>query len=208
MKIAYLTQRESFDAHNQQIDSLEGNYVHLFEKLGFTVIPLSNFSKFLNIDTKQSIFVFTGGGKVSAEYYKDDYEYPQQEHRNALEKSLMDIAIKNNVPVIGICRGMQLIASYFGAKITNLETVNKNRLVGEKHPVSYGNSNYYVNHFHNDGLLIEDSSFDNLVVDIEMGLVEAFEYKSFLGIQWHPERSDDNDLGITLIKDFLRRKNR
>ena len=37
--------------------------------------------------------------------------------RNKVEKSIIKFSIKNKIPLLGVCRGMQLVNIYFGGKI-------------------------------------------------------------------------------------------
>ena len=41
--------------------------------------------------------------------------------RDEVELKLIKFCLKNKIPVIGICRGFQLIASYLGAEIDRID---------------------------------------------------------------------------------------
>lgn len=206
MKIAYLSQRETIDNYGENVDSLETRYVDFFEKMGYKVVPLSNHSSFLDLNVDDSIIVLTGGGKIPNQFYDKNYNYSQQPNRNSLEITLIEKAIKDNIPLIGICHGMQFIAGYFGSVIRNLSELDMARRAGSTHNIIYHNKYFVVNHFHDDGLLVKDSKFNNLAVDADYDIVEAFEYKNFLGLQWHPERNSQYvDIGISLISNFIKR---
>ena len=61
-----------------------------------------------------------------------------QRNRNSLgdevEFKLIEIAIKNKIPILGICRGMQLINIYFGGEISS---VSISKHVSKKHMVNF-----------------------------------------------------------------------
>ena len=43
--------------------------------------------------------------------------------RNKVEKSIIKFSIKNKIPLLGVCRGMQLVNIYFGGKIRLKKTI-------------------------------------------------------------------------------------
>ena len=40
------------------------------------------------------------------------------EERDFLEKELIELSMHNNISIIGVCRGMQIIQEYFGSTFT------------------------------------------------------------------------------------------
>ena len=41
--------------------------------------------------------------------------------RDVFEKKLIDYAVSNGVPLLGVCRGMQIITDYFGGTLTPID---------------------------------------------------------------------------------------
>ena len=68
----------------------------------------------------------------------------------SFEKIMINFSITKNIPVLGVCRGMQLINLYFGGKI-----IKKKRHMRTKHNVNFSNKKFFklnnlnVNSFHN-----------------------------------------------------------
>jgi putative glutamine amidotransferase len=128
--------------------------------------------------------------------------------------SLVKFAMKKKVPILGICRGMQLINVYF--KGTLYQDLKYNKEIKLKHlqgmarpsiPVhkviftensdlkELFSETLYVNSFHHQGvkkvgenLKIVAKSTDNLVEGIEYVEDDQF----ILGVQWHPEMMYSN----------------
>jgi putative glutamine amidotransferase len=124
--------------------------------------------------------------------------------RDRLELKLIDQAIRRNIPILGICRGMQLlnislggslhqnlnhfysevprIHSVFPAKRVQIET--RSRL----HDI-LGVNECLVNGLHKQGV---DLIGDQLRVSAreKSGVVQALEHEKYpfmIGVQWHPE---------------------
>lgn len=111
-------------------------------------------------------------------------EYPE---RDNLEKFLIKYSIKNSIPVLGICRGAQIIAKFFGNKINKVEGhIGSHKLkLSENFLI-----NKSVNSFHNYGILKLNNSFKILARSKNDNTIEAFHHrnKKIIGIMWHPER--------------------
>ena len=112
------------------------------------------------------------------------------EKRDKTEIILLEFMIMNKLPVIGICRGMQLIHHYFGGSIKeeNKEFVKQHRAT--EHEIRIKNKIIKVNSYHN--CRIQESSLHNnfsvLARDIKDNSIEAIEGGKILGLMWHPER--------------------
>lgn len=133
------------------------------------------------------ILVLTGGGDPGG---------PPE--RDATERHLLDGAARSKLPVLGVCRGMQVINLYFGG---TLETVEGH--VACQHPVSIcgGWQDYFsptadVNSFHNLAITkgglgreLQATAFD------PDGRIEGFRHQTLplAGVMWHPERGAPED---------------
>lgn len=196
MKIALVTQREDVDQYGLPIDIMESAYISFFNQLGYRTLPVSNFesgAKKLFDIAGVDLLVLTGGGSLPSRYYKKDYGYATQPHRDETEEELLVEAFKRNIAVLAICRGMQFVNGYLGGKVSKLEELNVLRKNGDDHPVAWDRSEQiYVNHYHNDGIYLSELAVGANVVAIDRanGTVEAFEIrdKKLLALQWHPER--------------------
>lgn len=189
-------------------NSLAFEYVELFEKLGFIVIPIPNNSKYvtenieeLNVDG----IVLTGGNNVNPLLYngKDELE-SVYEQRDETENELVDIAIKNNIPLLGICRGFHYINIHFGGSIYHnvKKHVKKDHLLISKNK-SLNNTS--TNSYHNQAIFKNNLSKElEIIASTEDNVIEAFHHRKhkILGLQWHPERQDIKE-DKELIVDFF-----
>ena len=162
-------------------------------------------------------FVFQGGADISPKSYGEalieNGRWPGDPHRDEYELRIMDWAFKNKKPILGICRGFQLMNVYFGGTLyqdlgiqmktpvehRNAETydrVHHEVVCAEKGLLKriYSADRFFVNSVHHQGV---KTLGEGLVIDATSpidGLVEAFHKETLhshlvMGVQWHPEFS-------------------
>ncbi len=163
--------------------------------------------------------VFTGGEDVHPKHYgKPEYlryclPADFDEQRDDFELKLLHRAQKRQLPILGICRGLQLVNVYFGGTlipdIPSWGKFNHAKLPGggeRNHPIRvdpnsqlFGitrSENNVVNSLHHQSA---DHIGEGLVASAYSpdGVIEALERKDpgadpfLLLVQWHPERMDD-----------------
>lgn len=190
---ALISQRESVNQYGGLSDSLEKEYIDYFTGLGIIVFPVSNFG---NVEEMFSLdwdlVILTGGGILPQEFYNYERSGARQDHRDIIEERLIRYAIEKRIPLIGICRGMQMINAYFGGKTSSFDSCAVERKIKESHPVIIEGQEYSVNNYHNDGVKVDDigEGLQEIALDLENQTIEAYsnEENLILGIQWHPER--------------------
>lgn len=211
---ALISQREITDQHGILIDSLESNYVHYFESIGYKLLPVSNFLQRVDylFDFGIELLILTGGGSVPSRYYTNSQiENNDCFYRDKIEKELFENAIRRNIPVLAICRGMQYVNCLLGGSISVLSGLSKPRPIGVDHPIYLNNEIIHVNNYHNDGIFTTQiaNGLDVIGVDIENNIVECYESLNpkILATQFHPERINQNEASQKtidiLINQFL-----
>lgn len=212
---ALITQREGHNMYGKYTDVLETAYVEFYESLGIRLRPVSNFTKNFDeiVDEQFDLLIVTGGGTLHPRHYVEPHNAELQPHRDALEEQLIMYCVQNEIPVIGVCRGMQHINALFGGKISYSARFKVPRPRGTDHMARIVKTDRYikVNNFHSDCVYLENLStmFYPIVVDEENESVEAFvsPTMSILAFQWHPERIFESEEGRLftrhLIQDFL-----
>lgn len=203
--------REELNKYGELIESLETSYARFFYDLAWDLIPVLSganlFGTFKDIDA----IILTGGGTVPNKYRVSSTNEYQQKARDYTEKILLDLAIKNHIPVIGICRGMQFINGYFGGKIDSFKHSHPTNV---RHNVILKNNEMLeVNSFHQDAVTVEllAPGFIILASDPSRVIVEAMyssEYK-IIAFQWHPEREKKHsacqEYSINAIQNFIKK---
>jgi N5-(cytidine 5'-diphosphoramidyl)-L-glutamine hydrolase len=104
--------------------------------------------------------------------------------RDETELKLLRLAIEHKIPVLGICRGMQLIQHHFGVQLGPVDGHVK-----DVQEVMVGGTCRTVNSYHRYGTT-------RTVTDLEVcavaqdGVVKAVRHRvhSIYGFMWHPER--------------------
>jgi putative glutamine amidotransferase len=134
-----------------------------------------NIVKKMLMEIKPDAIILSGGNDL-VEYGGTAPE------RDMVEKYLIDYAEKNSIPLLGVCRGMQMILNYYGV---SLEKVNGH--VRTNHILTNG---LEVNSFHNWAAQ-NSNKIIKVIERSEDGCIEEIEhvlYRDIHGIMWHPER--------------------
>ncbi len=163
---------------------LDSRWFSFLAECGLVAVPLPNLAD-VAVDTARRLglrgLVLSGGEDLAA------YGGPSPA-RDETELALLDWAATDRVPVVGVCRGAQLLLSMFGAE---LEPVDGH--VATRHVVSGDAPARSVNSYHR---YAARSVPEPLRVTAACGdVVEAFEHRDggVVGIMWHPEREDTAD---------------
>jgi putative glutamine amidotransferase len=148
------------------------------------------------------------------------------EKRDEFELNLIDSALNINMPIFGICRGMQIVnvSPYFGGTMyCDIDTEVKNREMnifhrveakeGARHVIRLMENTMLkeilksgeteVNSFHHQavenpgkGLKVSSYALDGIIESLEWELQDSKPF--LLLVQWHPERMEDESSRIIL----------
>ncbi len=161
--------------------------------------------------------VFQGGADLCPETYGEPYldkaRWPGDKHRDTYEFALADFFFKNGLPMLGICRGFQVLNCYFGGTLhqdiptliqTSTEHRNAQTYDRVHHGVSLTQGGWLSGLYKKDQLEVNSvhhQCVKTLGRDLRIearsttdGLIEAFTHANFsnhfvAGVQWHPEFS-------------------
>jgi len=187
-------------------DALDVRLAHLVWDLMFVPVPITN------------AIAQTTGPSGAASSDVDDYlvaleldaivlsggdDVGEPPARDRTERAALDLAGREGLPVLGICRGMQLINVMSGGTLTPVEGHVATRHEVHGSPVARRE----VNSFHRLAILRE-----GLAADLEAtawapdGTIEAVQHRRlpWTGIMWHPEReSPFAEEDLRLVGDVL-----
>ena len=205
-----ITQRvERVPAYGERRDCLDQAWGNLLSQLGMLPVPLSNA---LNdpgtvVDALElSGVILSGGNDIATQ---PDAINPAPE-RDALEAKLIDACFTRGIPVLGICRGMQMLNLHLGGKLTATGGHSGERhLIKRTHADAPWEAEFEVNSFHNFAVGANDLAPDLEPMAIAHDeTVEACRHKQYacIDIMWHPEReAPATERDIKLLSDsFLR----
>ena len=188
------------------------NYVASLESRGAQarVLTPERFTSIEEVMDGVSGLLLTGGGDVDPALYGEtlDGSMGIEPERDEMEMALFRYAIEEDMPTLGICRGMQLINVAMGGRlIQDLpgHTLPEFRSAVHQVYVSPGSrlgaiigagAIYRTNSRHHQGLK-EAQRAPSLMASAyhpEDGIVEALEspeHPWLVGVQCHPEREDE-----------------
>ena len=156
-----------------------GHLGELLSNDGFNITSIS--AKHERIPEKKFSLVVVLGAPESA---NDDLPYLIEEQK------LIKNSVNDNIPVLGICLGSQLIAKTFGAKVYQGPT----KEIGFYHDLMISNNSklfdgfknpFSVFHWHGDTFDLPNGA-TRLALS-ENYSNQAFQYKSAIGLQFHLE---------------------
>ena len=164
--------------------------------------------------------LLTGGADIDPRYMGEEPDYSLlhaiNPKRDEQELLLTRLAVDRNLPILGICRGVQTLAAALGGSVHQDiyaalagELINHDQEPVERHVAThsvnmvsgsviarlFGTSELLVNSFHHqavsrspEGFVVSATSPDGVIE-----AVEAIDGRSIIGVQWHPESFIMND---------------
>lgn len=128
--------------------------------------------------------ILSGGNDLSI--FNDT---PLNKKRDIFETNLIELCIKNSIPLLGICRGAQMIAHYFNSQIAPCKNhVGLHEVVQDLESTQ----RFITNSFHNYAITQLGKDLRSLAIssDAKDYSIESFKHKShnIFGIMWHIER--------------------
>lgn len=192
MKIVAVSQRiDNYPDRNERRDALDQKMIAFVLKAGFFPVPVPNalslnqsqekvepetFLPWLTAVNPQAILL-SGGNDIGS-----------CSDRDLTENGLLDYAAQKIIPVLGICRGMQILGVRAGVGLKRIGGHVRTRHILQ------GEISGEVNSFHNMSLDKRPSDY-SVLVRSEDGEIEAIRHKNlpWEGWMWHPEREETFD---------------
>lgn len=174
--------------------------------------------------------ILSGGQDIFPYYYNEDPQAKIGEvmpSRDRFDFELLKYAKEKGIPILGICRGVQVINVYEGGTLYqdidyidgevlkhsqnhdfNLETHSVHIEENSKLYDIFKKKSLYINSFHHQSLKDIADGY-KVTAKASDGVVEAIEneeYPFLVGVQWHPEAlTEHNDDMLALFESFINR---
>ncbi len=194
-KLILVSMREDYFYNKSElrlgIDKKLLDWIHC---LGFYPILITDLAilNYLRAQSSQKIngIILSGGNDIN----KTSLRYK-------IEKKLVNISKKKNIPLLGICHGLQFINCHEGGSLKKV----KNHVRNYHKIISKDDYPQKVNSFHEYGVKKLGRNF-TIISKAQDGVIEAISHKKYkwLGWMWHPERDKKfNKKLIKIAKDFF-----
>lgn len=186
-RVDFLTDR------NEYREAVDQALVKLINSLDFMPVVLSNavsdaneYISSLSLDG----LVLSGGNDLTSIVNGTN----QSPERDKLESTAIDYCCNHNLPVFGVCRGLQMINCHFGGTLSAIEdhAGNRHTVIKTDNAPNILEPSFEVNSFHNFGVLKHDLASKLLpwATTTDSQSIEAFRHTDLpiAAVMWHPER--------------------
>ena len=204
MKIALSQRVEVVPDRDERRDCLDQAWTPLLRACGYWPIPLANgVADVEDLVTELGLsgVILTGGNDLG---HLPGTKNAAPE-RDAFETKLLDCCAARRIPVLGVCRGLQMMVAHGGGQVTRVDGH-----VATRHAISVVNGaglpitdRPEVNSYHGFGVRPDGLGPDwRVIATAPDGTVEAIahRHRPQWGMMWHPERPPHDEQDIHLIR--------
>jgi putative glutamine amidotransferase len=161
--------------------------------------------------------VISGGDDIAPELYGEktgSSVNPESVERVEWERQLLDLFVGTEMPVLGVCYGMQLMNVHFGGSLyQDLSAACENafdhgglgRLTSHEIKINKASRLFpligakaTVSSLHHQAIKNLAPGFQ-IAATAEDGVIEAIEFKNLLGVEWHPEADATSEAVYSLL---------
>lgn len=172
------------------------------------LLPKDNFEKLLPIC---DCFLVVGGDDVNPVFYHDTTDLNSTyvvKEVDMLDKSVIEYAMENNKPLMGICRGLQILNVVCGGNLIQHISNNSHKNIKDgaylnlnkvDHPlVALLKNDFMINSYHHQAINNLGKGLINL--GVSDGIIELIHHEKYpiFAMQWHPEKLNTKESKILI----------
>ena len=202
-------------------DTGSENFINAFQTLGADAVAVLDENCFDSYDG----LVLPGGADIDPSLFGEENHGSTiiERDRDLRQLDILDIFVKSGKPVLGVCKGHQLLNVYFGGKLCqHIPEYAVHQWIKKDQSHSsyclpdcfladiYGTTSFPVNSAHHQAIIVPAEGFKPVQWAPD-GVLEAMVHETLpiTGIQWHPERMclkhrrEDTVDGLPVFQWFL-----
>tara|TARA_Y100000816_G_scaffold97566_1_gene67881 strand:+ start:8412 stop:9014 length:603 start_codon:yes stop_codon:yes gene_type:complete len=183
MKIIGVSQRLEISTHGELRLQIDIRLLNFILKCGYIPIPIP----YYNLPNKKSLkklTIWLNSVRLSGIVLSGGSNIGEYKLRDCSERLFIKYSLRKKIPIFGICRGMQIIGSYFNVR---LKPVKKH--INITHTIYSNKEKLKVNSFHKYSLKNCPKNFSVEFRSLD-GNIESIKSndKKIYACMWHPER--------------------
>ncbi len=190
---------------NEEGYEIKKRYLTYFKNQNILPVLISKENESLLVEC--DFVAFIGGIDINPNKYNKKIFANYNDELDEFEFHMLDLAISLHLPILGICRGIQLLNVYFGGTIKNV-----NKHLNSFHLV-YSKDDYFqikkhqVNSYHHQAIDLIAKNFTPFLIS-EDGIIEGIidKKKRIIATQYHIEIDDPFNIISYFINSLLNDK--
>ncbi len=191
---------------NDDLYEVKKRYLTYFKK--HHIIPILITSENESLLIECDFIAFIGGIDINPYRYNKDIYAKYNNELDEFEFHILDLAIALHLPILGICRGLQLLNVYFGGTLKNIDKhLNSFHLIYCKDK-AFQLEKHQVNSYHHQAIDILASNFNPFLFS-EDNIIEGIidKKKRIIATQYHIEIDDPFNIINYIIINLLNNTN-
>ena len=202
------------------------NYYDVVAALGADSLEIADADDLDNVLPNADMIIIPGGVDINPVLY-GEFNTDSRDIDAGLDKlelKVLKYAVENRIPVLGICRGLQIINVFFGGTLTqNIDSCDVHTNIGlvDKVHSSIAKEGSFIAKAYGTTEITVNSAHHQAIKDLGKGLVPiqwskdgiiegaAHDEYEIAGVQWHPERMclknkrEDTVSGLKLFEAYV-----